>query len=83
MPWSVIDLLLNTWFLIELLARFLTCPCKCTFTKKKLNWVDMFAVVCKGRVKILKWKLNVDVKGLGAWVHQSTLRNPFCVAVII
>ena len=44
-PWSIIDTLLNTWFLLELVSRFGTCPGKLNFLRKKLNWVDAIAVI--------------------------------------
>ena len=44
-PWSIIELLLNSWFLFELLARFITSPAKYDFVTSVLNWIDGAAVL--------------------------------------
>ena len=44
-PWKMMDFVLNTWFLFELLCRFLFSPTKMKFVKSKLNWVDGLACI--------------------------------------
>ena len=43
-PWQVLDLVLNSWFLIEILLRFLSTPSKTSFLKGWLNWIDILVV---------------------------------------
>ena len=43
--WSSLELIINTWFLIELLIRSVLVPSKFSFVKSWLNWIDIFAVV--------------------------------------
>ena len=44
-PWSIIELVLNVWFLIELIARFITSPDKAKFIRSTLNCIDAFVVI--------------------------------------
>ena len=44
-PWSIAELVLNSWFFIELIARFIASPAKGKFLKSTLNWIDGFAVI--------------------------------------
>lgn len=44
-PWSIAELVLNTWFLIELVLRFMSAPKRGEFLRSTLNWIDGFAVI--------------------------------------
>ena len=44
-PWLLVDVVLNSWFLVELLTRFATSPDKWKFIRSCLNWIDVFAIV--------------------------------------
>ena len=44
-PWWSVELILNCWFLVELVLRFIACPSKKEFVSKKMNWVDALAVL--------------------------------------
>lgn len=42
--WSIFELVINTWFLLEFLARFITSPSKLVFLKALMNWIDAVAI---------------------------------------
>lgn len=44
-PWSISELILNTWFLIEFSLRLMASPKKNEFMTNPLNWVDGLAVI--------------------------------------
>ena len=44
-PWAITELVLNSWFLLELLARFISSPSKKEFVECSLNWIDATAIV--------------------------------------
>lgn len=44
-PYSLAELFLNLFFLLELLSRLMCCPSKRKFIKSFLNWVDTVAVL--------------------------------------
>ena len=44
-PWFIIELLVSSWFLFELLTRFCFAPNKLHFFRAFLNWVDIIAVI--------------------------------------
>ena len=44
-PWALLELVLNSWFLIELLTRFISSPSTKTFAQSSLNWIDVVAVI--------------------------------------
>ncbi|KAI6183407.1 hypothetical protein M3Y97_00485900 [Aphelenchoides bicaudatus] len=44
-PFFFVELVCNTWFLLEFLARFLSSPTKSQFFKKILNILDVFAIM--------------------------------------
>lgn len=44
-PWAVMELVLNLFFLVELLARLVSSPCKKTFVRSSLNLVDAIAII--------------------------------------
>lgn len=44
-PWSLIELILNTWFLFELMIRFVFSPNKKKFCTSFLNCIDALAII--------------------------------------
>lgn len=44
-PWAKAELTLNSWFLLELIARFICTPSQKYFFLEWLNWVDFAAVL--------------------------------------
>lgn len=44
-PWSIAELLLNSWFLVELLVRFTFAPDRSKFLRDTLNWIDAVTVI--------------------------------------
>ena len=54
----IMELVLNIWFLIELILRFLFSRSKFEFVRGTMNWVDVFAVVPYFLVVILQLQEN-------------------------
>lgn len=44
-PLFVIEAFCMTWFILELLLRFIVCPSKLQFLKNTLNWIDLAAIL--------------------------------------
>ena len=44
-PWHFLELILNTWFLGELLLSFIFAPNRKRFFSEVMTWIDVFAVV--------------------------------------
>ena len=44
-PWSIMDLVLNTWFLLELIASLISVPDLKTHFKSMMTWIDIIAVI--------------------------------------
>ena len=44
-PFFIIESCCIAWFVFELVMRAISCPCKITFAKSWLNWIDLTSVV--------------------------------------
>ena len=44
-PWTVTELILNTWFLLELTLSLACAPDLSKFVRKKMTWLDIIAVL--------------------------------------
>lgn len=59
-----IELVLNVWFLIELILRFIFCSSKLSFIRGVLNWIDACAVTPFFMSLILKTKGSDGLMGV-------------------
>ena len=44
-PFFIVESCCITWFVIELVMRTISCPCKLTFIKSWLNWIDLASIL--------------------------------------
>ena len=41
----IIEAIYMAYFTVEFLARLICCPCKATFFRKPMNWIDLLAII--------------------------------------
>ena len=44
-PFFIVESICISWFVFELVVRAISCPCKLTFVKCWINWIDLTSIV--------------------------------------
>ena len=44
-PFFIVESVCISWFVFELVIRAISCPCKVTFLKSWINWIDLASIV--------------------------------------